>query len=535
LPEDEETELLARVAGLEFLGPLAGGASAFAPLRGRGAARVSESVWEALRPGDPDLSPRPLVSIVIPAYKPEYFRDALASALGQDWPNLEVVVADDCPTDAYTRIVRSCAASSPHPVRYVRNPERLGGVTNLEHVLSLARGEYLKPLNDDDLLDPRCVRRMAACLAALPDVTLVTSRRLVVDSVGAPEPLSGPWQAAFVDDVVVDGEDAAQALFAVLGNYIGEPTTVMFRRRDLLRATGGALSFATVRGRGNIDVQLWMSLLSAGRLAYLGEPLSTFRRNPGQITVDPDVQDTLREGWVAQTALAEEFGLLRPTLPARTTPRAMTLRPWWPPDLSQAYRQAYAAGSAAEALAALAADHRGEVALRLTAARAALAGGDTDAASTQVEQALADYPECLAAWLLAWRVRAARGDLEGSGLAMDQVSPRAALLKVVGTEKSPSGWPLGRGSYLRILGAVRPARLLLRVRSDSPGPGAAKVRVDGRLVREVRVQGQRRVSVELPAADADAIVEVVVDRALKPAFLTEARVVPAEQLASGPG
>ena len=41
------------------------------------------------------MTEQPLVSIAIPAFNAEFFRGTLASAVAQDYPNLEIIVCDD--------------------------------------------------------------------------------------------------------------------------------------------------------------------------------------------------------------------------------------------------------------------------------------------------------------------------------------------------------------------------------------------------------------------------------------------------------
>ena len=65
---------------------------------------------------------KPLVSILIPTYnKPEFFEQALCSALGQTYQNIEVIVCDNS-TDGRTERLIQCYFPDAR-LRYVRNPE----------------------------------------------------------------------------------------------------------------------------------------------------------------------------------------------------------------------------------------------------------------------------------------------------------------------------------------------------------------------------------------------------------------------------
>ena len=86
----------------------------------------------------------PLVSIVIPAFNPDFFAMALQSAVGQSYEHLEVVICDDSEGDQIEAIVRSVEAQSGRAVRYVRNERRMGFVGNVLKVVQSATGELVK-------------------------------------------------------------------------------------------------------------------------------------------------------------------------------------------------------------------------------------------------------------------------------------------------------------------------------------------------------------------------------------------------------
>jgi glycosyltransferase involved in cell wall biosynthesis len=108
--------------------------------------------------------PPPLVSIGIPTYnRSAPVRRAIRSALGQDHPELEVVVSDDGSTDDTAEVVGAIAESDPR-LRLIVQPANLGHARNFDAVLQAARGEYFMWLSDDDWLDAGYVSR---CLGAL--------------------------------------------------------------------------------------------------------------------------------------------------------------------------------------------------------------------------------------------------------------------------------------------------------------------------------------------------------------------------------
>lgn len=93
---------------------------------------------------------KPLVTIMIPTYNQEkYIGEAIESALAQDYPNLEIIVADDCSTDSTAKKVHPY--TEDHRFHYHRNKSNLGRVGNYHNTAhNLAHGEWLINLDGDD-------------------------------------------------------------------------------------------------------------------------------------------------------------------------------------------------------------------------------------------------------------------------------------------------------------------------------------------------------------------------------------------------
>ena len=225
------------------------------------------------------MSGAKLVSILIPAYHPRFFPEALASALAQDYPELEVVVCDDSPDGA---IEATVAAAGDARVRYVRNPRRLGFEGNFTECLRQSRGELMKFLNDDDRLRPQCVSALAAGLALDPRVTLATSRRAVIDEAGQPgPPILATTPVSHVSCLVPGGEMGDFCLINAT-NFIGEPSTAMFRRVDVAPEDDGLFTWGGRHYHCLADLSLGLRLLARGYAFYQARALSEFRLHPGQ-------------------------------------------------------------------------------------------------------------------------------------------------------------------------------------------------------------------------------------------------------------
>lgn len=96
----------------------------------------------------------PKVTIQIPTYNQrKYIKEALASALAQDYDNLQIIVADDCSPDY--DIFDYLKEYKHHPkVLIHRNEKNLGRVGNYRNTLfNLVEGEWFINLDGDDSFD----------------------------------------------------------------------------------------------------------------------------------------------------------------------------------------------------------------------------------------------------------------------------------------------------------------------------------------------------------------------------------------------
>lgn len=256
-------------------------------------------------------TPRPLVSVLIPAYNERFFGEAFASALAQTYSPMEIVVSDDSPGEAIEAIVRG--ANDPR-VRYGRNRPGLGFGANFSRCVELARGEFLKFLNDDDRLRPQCVEVLAGILAANPAVTLATSRRAIIDAEGRKLPEILATKPLALVNALIPGRELGDFVLANSTNFIGEPTTVMFRRDPLDLEDGLLFRWGGRDYHCLADVSLWLRLLLRGPAYYVSWTLSEFRLHEGQEQKREGVAVSceLERLWIARQA--RRVGFLAPPI-----------------------------------------------------------------------------------------------------------------------------------------------------------------------------------------------------------------------------
>jgi glycosyltransferase involved in cell wall biosynthesis len=93
----------------------------------------------------------PDVSVVIPTKdRPVLVARAVASALSQEGPSVEVIVVDDGSAPEAAAAVREVCAEAADRVRYVRNDESIGNPGSRNRGLDEATGRLFCTLDDDD-------------------------------------------------------------------------------------------------------------------------------------------------------------------------------------------------------------------------------------------------------------------------------------------------------------------------------------------------------------------------------------------------
>jgi len=127
------------------------------------------------------------VTIGIPTYnRLHYLKQSTASALAQDYPNLEILISQNPHPDAAIRepIAEYCRklAASDSRIRYQLLPKDNGPPANFNTVGDAARGEYLMMIGDDDHLLPNAIQNLASAVG--PETILVFGKRYVIDSEG---------------------------------------------------------------------------------------------------------------------------------------------------------------------------------------------------------------------------------------------------------------------------------------------------------------------------------------------------------------
>ncbi|MBW4560111.1 MAG: glycosyltransferase [Mojavia pulchra JT2-VF2] len=126
--------------------------------------------------------PQPLVSVVIPTYnRPEYLKQAIASAVKQKYQNIEIIVSDNCSPENPLGIVESFGDSR---IRFWRQPQNIGMIANQMYAFKIARGKYIASLHDDDIWNEDFLKKLVPILEADSELILAFCDQYIIDAQG---------------------------------------------------------------------------------------------------------------------------------------------------------------------------------------------------------------------------------------------------------------------------------------------------------------------------------------------------------------
>jgi len=172
----------------------------------------------------------PLVSVVTPFYNTaDYLAECVESVLAQSYRDFEYVLVNNCSTDASVEIVERYARRDPR-LRLVHNDRFLTQLQNYNQALRQISpsSRYVKMVQADDAIFPRCLEEMVALAEAHPNVGVVSSYRLV-------GPYPCPPKGLPHTKTVMLGREACRLCLIDNLSLFGSHTTVMMRA-DIVRA-----------------------------------------------------------------------------------------------------------------------------------------------------------------------------------------------------------------------------------------------------------------------------------------------------------
>jgi glycosyltransferase involved in cell wall biosynthesis len=237
------------------------------------------------------MNPRPLVTFVVPCFKLAHvLGECLSSICGQSYPNLEILVMDDCSPDDVAWVI---GAFGDARVQHIRNEPNLGHLRNYNKGIALAKGEYIWLISADDVLrDRSVVERLVAVLERNPRAGYAFCPAVRFTAAGD----RGPYGSHGDQDRIFRGEEFLRE-WLVLGNSV--PAAAGLVRRVCYERLGGFPLDMPFAG----DWYMWALFALYYDVAYLAAPMVGYRTHDGNMTLEFKgrpaalVADMLRVRW----------------------------------------------------------------------------------------------------------------------------------------------------------------------------------------------------------------------------------------------
>lgn len=201
------------------------------------------------------------MSICIPTYNPDvtYLHELLRSIESQTWPEIEVVISDDCSGNFHE--FSQGFPSSRFLLTVRPAPHRLGMAKNWNESAHLARGDFLLIIGQDDLLENDGVEKLVSA-AISQNVDLVFGGQGYIGADG--KSIRNPSRSLQRDSILSDADvrlpaTALLTLGLSYGNILADPCSTLIRKSAFDRISGFSEEF-----RHAADLELWMRFAADG-------------------------------------------------------------------------------------------------------------------------------------------------------------------------------------------------------------------------------------------------------------------------------
>jgi glycosyltransferase involved in cell wall biosynthesis len=212
------------------------------------------------------------VCVGVPVYNgADYLEKSLSCLRDQTYREFEVLIYDNCSTDATGEISERFCAEDPR-FRYFRQPENRGVMRNFLDVLEAARTPYFMWRAADDTSDLNYIETLFNLLAAHPERDVAASRVLGVNPDGS------TGKECLISPAIEKG-----GAFGRLAQvFLSHPGWVygLFRREALLRVWAEVVA-EYPRGKGSDYVMLFPFAFDRKGIGTNDTTLFLYQRWPG--------------------------------------------------------------------------------------------------------------------------------------------------------------------------------------------------------------------------------------------------------------
>jgi glycosyltransferase involved in cell wall biosynthesis len=212
----------------------------------------------------------PLVTIGIPNYNySHYIKEALNSVAIQSYPNIELVIVDDCSTDNSIFVIENWIKNycGNITVKFIKNEINLGLTKTCNVILKHAKGKYLQTLDADDIILPEKIEKQVNILEKSNDLALIYSNSSIIDEKG------NLTNEDYCSRINYDKENMPEGHIKkdlLVFNFISLPSVLV--RTEYVRQAGGFDERLRVQ-----DYYMWLKLSEKYQVKYMNENTAYYR------------------------------------------------------------------------------------------------------------------------------------------------------------------------------------------------------------------------------------------------------------------
>jgi glycosyltransferase involved in cell wall biosynthesis len=202
-------------------------------------------------------------SIVITTYnRLPFLKWSLESALNQTI-NCEIIVVDDASSDQTEEYIKQLGEQ----VIYHRNSINLGHSESVNIGVKIAKGEWIKLIDDDDYIMPKCIETISRTLVCFPEAVICSCQAKKIDIIG--NIIDDKNQVQFNNlALCIRQEDIHYGMLLDICP-LGTPVQVAFQKKAFLRSGGWDKDFD-----GNYDdINSWIEIAKYGDAVFVGKCL----------------------------------------------------------------------------------------------------------------------------------------------------------------------------------------------------------------------------------------------------------------------
>ena len=240
----------------------------------------------------------PLVTVIVPAWNAERTLDeTLQSVASQTYGNLEILIVDDGSTDATAAIAAKFCAREPR-ARLI-STENGGVAAARNRAISEARGEWIAPIDADDLWHPTKIeKQVASALSHAERPGFVYCWHRLIDLDGRVTGSGPRW--------VLNGRAFNQLAYL----NVVENGSALLMRTDAVREVGGYdASLRARNAQGCEDVMIQLQIARLYSIAAVEEYLVGHRRHGDNMS--GDFEQMVRSWRLVYARMSNDGGMAR--------------------------------------------------------------------------------------------------------------------------------------------------------------------------------------------------------------------------------